>query len=147
MEFYTTVDVALSADKIQRYVKMNSLHDLCPSVKKVYAREGNRALIECIFGNHHVHRENIQQGVRFSFTDDSYALQWTITAAEPLADSVFIHFTVNCVDCEADFIELINKFLHDWGKGLKAWEMNQQEQQKHKSKACMSCGETFGGFG
>jgi len=144
VEFYTTVDIAMSADKIQRYIKMNSLHELCASIKEVYAREGNRALIECIFGNHHVHRENIQQGVRFSFTDDSYALQWTITASESLADSVLIHCTVNCVECEADFIELVKKFLDDWDSGLKAWELDQQEQQ---NKVCVSCGDTFGGFG
>lgn len=144
MEFYTTVDLAMSADKIQRYIKMNSLHDLCASVKEVYAREGNRALIECIFGNHHVHRENIQQGVRFSFTDDSYALQWTITAPEADANSVFIHCTVNCLDCDDDFVELINKFLADWDKGLRAWEINHLEPQ---NKGCVSCGDTFGGFG
>ena len=143
MEFYTTVDISMSADKIQRYIKMNSLQDLCGSVKEVYAREGNRALIECIFGNHHVHRENIQQGVRFSFTDDSYALQWTITSSKE-ASSVFIHCTVNCIDCDANFVELINKFLADWDKGLREWEVNHLEQQ---NKVCVSCGDTFGGFG
>ena len=93
MEFFVTVPVQVSSDLIKSYINLNKLSEWCDAINEVIDLEGNRAMLVCEMGKLHVHRELIQEGVRFSITDSPYALQWTVTADSD--NEVIIHCTIN----------------------------------------------------
>ena len=143
MEFFVTVPVHVSSDLIKSYINLNKLSEWCDAINEVIDLEGNRAMLVCEMGKLHVHRELIQEGVRFSITDSPYALQWTVTADSE--NEVLLHCTINCRQCPAEFIEQLERFLLCWDKGIVEWVKRRQEQQD--KRACVSCGDSYGGFG
>lgn len=144
MEFFLDVPVTLSSRDIQRYVSISKLSEYCSSIDKVVSQEGNRALVHCEMGELHIHRELIQQGVRFTLIDTPYAMQWTITSDADSQDMPLIHCTINYRECPTELTNKLEHFLSCWKNGIEKLATKKSEQE-HKS--CPSCGETYGGFG
>ncbi|TNF35989.1 MAG: hypothetical protein EP315_04855 [Gammaproteobacteria bacterium] len=142
MEFFVNVPVQVSADLIKSYINLHKLSEWCDAINEVVNLEGNRALLVCEMGRLHVHRELIQDGVRFSITDSPYALQWTVTADQD--HKVLIHCTLNCQQCAAEFIQQLERFLLCWENGIVEWVKRRPQQDR---RPCVSCGDSFGGFG
>lgn len=141
MEFYKEVAVPIPVHLLQRDLNLLRLTLWCSSFDKVIATEGNRAVIHSDWGTLHVHRELIQTGVRFSVTDDPDAFQWTVSSD---GQQVTIHATIIGHDCEAALRERIDSFLSCWEQGVDKW---QKRKAAEEQRACVNCGDSFGGFG
>ena len=141
MEFYVKVPVNIPTNLIQRDLNLLKLTMWCSSIDQVIAKEGNRAVIHSDWGTLHVHRELIQTGVRFSVTDDPHALQWTVTSD---GEEVMVHCTINSLQCSDELKQRLEHFLSCWKNGVEKWQARHLAEQK---KACVNCGDSFGGFG
>ncbi|MEX2366791.1 MAG: hypothetical protein WD601_09305 [Pseudohongiellaceae bacterium] len=55
-------------------------------------------------------------------------MHWTLTAdGDKQAGQVVVHCTINQPRADADFIESLEQFVHDWKVGLEAWQERLQE--------------------
>ena len=142
MEFFVKVPLEMSIIGIQRYINLKDLTKWCASISKATMREGHESEVECLWGHLHIHRELIKFGVRFSLPDEPHALQWTITTVDD--KEVMLHCTINCQQCDPEFIGSLETFIADWQKGIETWP---QRRDQLSNKSCINCGETFGGFG
>ncbi len=121
MEFFVTAECTLSADQLQQAINGHRLADHCDSIDRVLWWEGDRGEIYCLWGQFHVNRESIRDGVRFTLPHCPNALAWTLTSATAGdgASAVLIHCTINRSEHEPDFVESIESFLDDWRLGLE----------------------------
>ena len=131
----------MPVSKLQQDLNLLRLKLWCSSIDNVLAKEGNRAVVHTDWGTLHVHRELIQTGVRFSVTDDPQALQWTVTSD---GEQVTIHATINANSCSDELTTRLEHFLNCWETGVEKW---QQRKVAEEGKACVNCGDSFGGFG
>ena len=119
MEFYATARAAAPASFLHRHVTVGNMARLCASVDKVLVDEGERGEVYCPWGQFRVHREVLRDGVRFSMPGCESALQWSITAARRDVGCVIVHLTLNRPEHDADFVEVLAKFVDDWREGLE----------------------------
>ena len=131
----------MPVSQLQQDLNLLRLKLWCSSINEVLAKEGNRAVIHSEWGTIHVHRELIQTGVRFSVTDDPQAMQWTVTSD---GSEVTVHCTIVSEQCSNELAERLEHFLSCWERGIEKWP---QRKAAEASRACVNCGETFGGFG
>lgn len=141
MEFYKEVAVHIPVTTLQRDLNLLKLPRWCSSIDQVLAKEGNRAVIHSAWGSLHIHRELIQTGVRFSVTDDPQALQWSVTSN---GETVMVHVTINSTHCSEELQDRLQHFLACWEKGVQQWPARKAAEEH---KACVNCGDSFGGFG
>lgn len=141
MEFYKRIEVPIPVSRLQQDLNLLKLSRWCSSINEVLAKEGNRAVIHSDWGTIHVHRELIQNGVRFSVTDDPTALQWTVTSD---GDVVMIHATINSIECGPEIQSRMDHFMDCWQQGVEQWPVRHAMEDR---RGCVNCGESFGGFG
>jgi hypothetical protein len=119
MEFYASVGVPVGAADLHRLVRIAALPELCASIDKVLSNDGERGEIFCVWGQYHVRRELLRDGVRFTVPGCPNALQWTITAdGRSGRDRLVVHCTINRTEHDADFVESLRQFVADWQAGL-----------------------------
>ena len=118
MEFYQEVHSA-NADvmSLKKLLTINSLTSLCASISTLATPKENEGDIYCIWGEFHVKREEIRNGVRYSLLDCPHALAWTITLDE-ISQNVIIHCTIDKTDADSDFVDSIHEFVQDWSNGI-----------------------------
>lgn len=120
MEFFATAIIPASATDLQRRLTIGELPNWCASIEKVLSDAKSSGEIYCVWGTFQTHRENLCNGVRFSFPGCPHALQWTVTTGhQPNPRYTFIHLTINGAGHEQDFIDSIRQFVDDWKAGLK----------------------------
>lgn len=144
MEFFSVAAVRMSAADIQRHINIENLPQWCQSIDQVLSNQGDRGDIYCVWGAFRVHRELINEGVRFTLPDCRNALQWTITPHPDNTAQVQVHCTINRSQQDVDFVESLEHFVNDWRDGLEAWPARRAAKM---NKPCVECGQSFGGFG
>ncbi len=142
MEFFTEARVQMSAADIQRHVAIANLNQWCASIDKVLKSDGEKGEIYCVWGQFRIDRELIRNGVRFTLPSCLNGIQWTVTAERP--GQVQVHCTINRREQEPEFVETLEAFVADWQAGLEGWPVRRAGQ---RPKGCVSCGDSYGGFG
>lgn len=144
MEIYGKAQVRISEGELQRFIDVANLPEWCASIEEVLSSQGSRGEIRTAWGEATIHRELINGGIRFSCPNNPHAMQWSITADSTRPSEVLIHLTTNCSvhdTQEQDRMELV---VTDWRAGLEDWPQRRAAKLK---KPCVSCGDSFGGFG
>ena len=120
MEFFVSAQCRMSVIDLQRALSIRELPRWCASIAEVFADEGSRGEIYCVWGRFRVHREDIRDGVRFTLPGCPNALQWTVTTGQaPEPNAVVIHLTINRREHDPDFIESNHQFVEDWKTGFE----------------------------
>jgi len=104
--------------KLKNELTINNLPRLCHSIDNVISDQNSRGVIYCVWGQHEIHREILNNGIRFSFPQCPNALTLSITKNND-ANKISIHCTTNKNIEDEDFIESINQFIKDWIVGIK----------------------------
>jgi hypothetical protein len=118
MEFFCTVNKAVTPAELQSSMTIESLPTHCNSVYEVMHDNGDHGEINCIWGVFTVHREAIKDGLRFTLPGCPNALAWTVTAENNNSETV-VHLTINKQQPDPDFAESIEEFVEDWRAGLR----------------------------
>ena len=120
MEFFSEANINISHERLQRKITIDTLPSFCNSINEVLEHNGTRGKIYCIWGQFLIHRELINNGIRFTLPKCPNAFQWTITTDQsPVPDKVLVHSSINRKEHEEDLIESIEQFMSDWKKGLE----------------------------
>ena len=119
MEFFAEqemqgVDIGAMKDRL----RISRLPTLCQSIDSVLSEDGDTGEIYCLWGQFRVSREEIRYGVRFALLDCPHALAWTITYHAD-RKMLVVHCTIDDREESEEFVESIEKFVSDWGIGLK----------------------------
>jgi len=121
MEFFATTIIPASPEDLQRRLTIGELPKWCASIEKVLSDAKSSGEIFCVWGTYHTNREDMRNGVRFSFPDCPNALQWTVTTGhQPDPRRTVIHATINRTEQDQDFIDSIRQFVEDWKAGLES---------------------------
>jgi hypothetical protein len=118
MEFLYTADVSASGADLKERVTIGDLPHWCASIEKVLSDEKESGEIFCVWGSFRINREELTQGVRFTFPRCSNALQWTVTRGPQ--SNLIIHLTINRIEHDPDYVDSIKQFMEDWKAGLEA---------------------------
>ncbi len=118
MEFFCTVNKAVTPAELQSSMTISSLPTHCNSIYEVMHDDGDHGEINCIWGVFIVHREVIKDGLRFTLPGCPNALAWTVTAENNNSETV-VHLTINKQQPDPDFAESIEEFVEDWRAGLR----------------------------
>ncbi len=129
---------------LQRFIDVGNLPEWCEAIEEVVSSQGSRAEVRLSWGEAMIHRELVNGGVRFSCPNNEHALQWTLTADPLHPAEVLVHLTTNRESADADELERLELFIADWRAGLEDWPRRRAAKMK---KPCVSCGDSFGGFG
>lgn len=119
MEFFAEIEnseVEIDALKDQLQIKNLAIH--CPSIDTVLSDNGNKGEIYCLWGQFHVSREVIKNGVRFSLLNCPHALAWTV-AYHARRKTIVVHCTIDDREEDHAFVESIEQFVSDWALGLR----------------------------
>lgn len=119
MEFFETTEMRLTEADLQRGLTIQGLGELCASIDRVLASDGDEGQIYCVWGQFRVHREAIRGGVRFTLPRCPNALAWTVTGGTDTPEPVVIHCTINRREHDPDFIDSIRQFVADWRVGIE----------------------------
>jgi hypothetical protein len=120
MEFFAKANISASAAELQRRLTISELPRWCASVEKVLGDAGTSDEIFCVWGTFRIHREILQNGVRFTLPDCPYALQWTVTTGNlPDPERTVIHLTTNRHDHDQEFLDTLRQFVDNWKTGLE----------------------------
>lgn len=144
MEFFARASVFMRDTELQRHLRIDNLPQWCASIDKVMEQAGNRGEVYCVWGEFRVHREVINEGVRFTLPSCPNAVQWTVTA-DPQRHDVVVHCTINRQEHDADFIASLEQFVQDWKAGLESGP--ERLRLKSQSRPVGECTPTYGGFG
>lgn len=144
MEIFCRARVRIAEGEIQRFIDVANLPDWCAGIEEVISLAGSRGEIRTVWGRATIHRELINGGVRFSCPDNPHALQWTITADPALLAEVMVHLTTNRGEHPAAEQERLEMLVADWRAGLEDWPRRRAARVK---KPCVTCSDSFGGFG
>jgi len=121
MEFFATTTIPASPADLQRRLTIGELPRWCASIEKVLSDAQSSGEIYCVWGAFDTNREEMRNGVRFSFPGCPMALQWTVTTGhQPNPQQTVIHLTINRTEQDQDFIDSVRKFVDDWKAGLDA---------------------------
>lgn len=121
MEFFTTVDRPLTAEKLTRRLTVATLPGVCDAFADVEAEDDDLGAADTLWGHFRVVRTPIRGGVRFALADCPNALAWTVTAGYPPApEGVVVHATIarTEADTDPDFADSIQEFVGAWQRGL-----------------------------
>ena len=77
-----------------------------------------RGVMDCLVGQYRIHREVINDGIRFTAPSCPNALQWTITSSRLRRGYVRIHCTINQFEQQPEYVEFLQKFVDDWADSL-----------------------------
>jgi len=120
MEFFDTTLIPTSVVELQRRLTISELPRWCASIEKVLSDAKTSGEIFCVWGTFHVQREDLCNGVRFTFPGCPNAFQWTVTTGQaPNPQHTVIHLTINRSEHDQDFIDSIQQFVADWKRGLE----------------------------
>lgn len=142
MEFYSHAAVKMAVADIQRNIVVSKLPEWCESIVKVHTDQKNQGKISCLSGDFVVHRELLNEGVRFSMPAGPHAIQWTITTAGE--NDVLVHCTINTAEPDPAFVENLEHFIANWRAGLEDWPLRLAAEP---GAVCIACGDSYGGFG
>lgn len=144
MEFTRLAAVDMSAADIQRRVTVATLPEWCASIVEVHTKDSNQGRITCLSGDFVVHRELLNNGVRFSIPAGPHAVQWTITTETP--GEVLVHCTLNSPEADTETVlsQALDCFVDNWKAGLEGWE---GRRIARPGPACATGDFTMGGFG
>ena len=119
MEFFEEIENSglLDNNSLKKLLTIARLPDLCSSIDSVISDEREKGIIYCIWGEFEINREELRDGIRFSFPKCPNALAWTITTDEE-SNSMTIHCTINKQEHDEEVIESIQTFVDDWSDGL-----------------------------
>ena len=121
MEFYASAAIRTDAAELRRRLRIATLPQWCASIDTVLSDAGSHGEIYCVWGAFRLHREELNDGVRFTLPDCPNALQWTITTGQPPEpDQVVVHLTINRVEHDAEFVASNRQFVDDWRVGLES---------------------------
>ena len=118
MEFFKEIekrDVDIGA--LKELLQISALPALCGSIDTVISDNRSNGEIYCVWGQFDVSREELKNGVRFTFPECPHAFAWTITC-HPRRNMLVVHCTIDDRDEDPEFIETIEEFAADWGAGL-----------------------------
>jgi len=119
MEFFKEIDAQdLTEASIKSKVTIGNLSYLCASVDRIIEDRIHTGVIYCVWGEFVIHREEIIDGVRFTLPVCPNALAWTVTYDQQRR-KIVVHCTIDKQLHNADFIESIQQFVDDMGKGLE----------------------------
>lgn len=118
MEFYRHINKSITSGKLQSALTISDLPKYCASIYEVMHDDGDHGEINCVWGVFNVHREMIQDGVRFTLPGCPNAVAWTVTADKNTGEIV-VHLTINKKQHDPDFIESIEEFVEGWKVGLE----------------------------
>ena len=120
MEFFTPINISASATDLQRRLTISELPRWCASVEKVLRDGSSSGEIFCVWGTFEIHREELQEGVRFTLPGCPNAFQWTVTT-DPRTNPrhAIVHLTINRTEHDQDFVESLQQFVDDWKTGLE----------------------------
>ena len=144
MELYARAQVRIPEGDLQRYIDVNNLPEWCNAIEEVLETHGSRGEIRTAWGEASIHRELISGGVRFSCPNNPDAMQWSITADKAKPSEVLVHLTTNREQHSSEDQEHMELLVADWRAGLEDWPQRRAAKIK---KPCVSCGDSFGGFG
>ncbi len=120
MEFTARAVTRIRDADLQRHVRIDNLPQWCASISKVLLQQGDKGEIYSTWGQFRIHREVIHNGVRFTLPTCPNALQWTVTAGEPLSGQVLIHCTLAGEEHDLELVESLERFVADWKTGLES---------------------------
>lgn len=144
MEFFAYAKARMSASDIQRHININNLPEWCASIDKVLSVQDEKGDIYCVWGELRVHRELIHDGVRFTLSNCKNGVQWTLCPNPANPTEVMVHCTMNRPDQDPEFVESLETFVNNWCAGIEQWP---QRRAARVNKGCVSCADSFGGFG
>jgi hypothetical protein len=103
MEFFATARLVASADQLRDRITGPRLVEHCAAIDRVlsWREEIDTGEIYCLWGQFHVRREPIRDGVRFTLPGCPNALAWTVTVEPEVV------------------LESIEMFVEDWRAGLE----------------------------
>lgn len=121
MEFFEFADVQTTGENLFEAITFDSLPAFCASIHSFLADAApDQGEMDCVWGKHHLHRDRINGGVRFSLDTCQNALAWTIsTGFPPHPDKVVIHCTINRPEQDPDLVKTIQEFVANWKKGIE----------------------------
>ena len=120
MEFLASVSIPASATDLLHRLTISELPRWCASIEKVLSDSGTSGDIFCVWGTFYISREELCNGVRFSFPRCPNAFQWTLTTGhKPDPQHTFIHVTINRTAQDQDFVDSIQQFVDEWKAGLE----------------------------
>ena len=105
--------------KLKNELTINNLPSLCNSIDNVISDQSTKGVIYCVWGQHEIRREILNDGIRFSFPQCPNALTISITKNNDTSN-ISIHCTTNNNIEDEDFIDSIKQFIKDWMAGIKA---------------------------
>ena len=121
MEFFRTVNIKTSEEKIQEKINFETISEIYPDMI-VLGGDEKCSEIGSFWGEFLLQRDEIMGGVRFSMLNCPNALAWTITTGyPPERDKVIIHLTLNRLQKPREFVSEINELLDGWKTGLEAF--------------------------
>jgi len=120
MEFLHEIKLSIpvNVDELQNLISIKRLPELCSSISSVIKNKGAEAIIYCIWGEFHINREKLRNGVRFSMPECPNALAWTVTT-ENSGQNIIIHCTINKMSHDKDFVQSLEEFASAWETGIK----------------------------
>lgn len=119
MEFFATAQLTTNALLLQRHLRADNLPLWCRAIDKTLASRGEQSDIYCLWGEFRVHREVINEGVRFTLPGCPNGVQWTVTVSREQPGVVTIHCTITRPTHDPDFIESLEGFVEAWREGLE----------------------------
>jgi len=118
MEFFEEIErQSVNIEALKDLLQISALPKHCRSIDSVVSDQHDVGEIYCVWGQFHVSREVIKNGVRFALLDCPHAFAWTITYHEK-RNMVVVHCTIDDREEDEEFIETIREFAADWSYGL-----------------------------
>lgn len=142
MEFTRHAIVEMSIVDIQRHIRVVNLPDWCASIVAVDSQDSNQGRMTCLSGDFVVHRELLQNGVRFTIPAGPHAIQWTLTTDGD--GDILVHCTLNTDEAAEPMQQALNCFVDNWKSGLESWP---DRRPVAPAPSCDPVGFSMGGFG
>lgn len=138
MEFYGLANWQTTEQEIQQKVRLDNTPDLCEMIYYLIESQGELCKFDTFWGQHHLRREKINGGVRFTMPDCPNGLSLTVTTGHPPdPQNVFVHCTINRLEHDPNFIETLEEFVGSWVIGLEenfGHKSNSDRSSRDKSK-------------
>lgn len=116
-EIYFEVDI--NQTDLKELLSIKNLPELCNSINTVISDEVDTGVIYCIWGQHEIKREVLNQGIRFYFNQCPYILSIFITTENK--NEVCIRCTSKIKIIDIDFLESLREFMDDWVSGISSF--------------------------
>jgi hypothetical protein len=114
MEFFRTLNIALSPESIEENINLSNLESWSNNLFPIADVFSDSANIGGIWGEFTLELQKINGGLRFSLKECPNALTFTLTSGHPPnAEGMVVHLTVNRVTICSEFENEIIDFLDD----------------------------------